>query len=180
MSPNQHSRGHALRRARPYSAVFTVLFSVVLTRCSEDDSAQHHTPALMSASSARRLVSRLEPDEQRRVVSRLLREVAGRGCVISDPLRADRLLVLCAPLLQGDSSPAAPANGAETANGASDRSDADGEMSPRALREPAGDARRDAGEMSPRCRDVAAMSPRCRRDAAESPTVAQERVRIGS
>jgi len=73
-----------------------------------------------------RLVSRLEPDEQRRVVSRLLREVAGRGCVISDPLRADRLLVLCAPLLQGDSSPAAPANGAETANGASDRSDADG------------------------------------------------------
>ncbi|EOD34589.1 vacuolar protein sorting protein 35 [Emiliania huxleyi CCMP1516] len=38
------------------------------------------------------LVSRLEPDEQRRVVSRLLREVAGRGCVISDSLRADRLL----------------------------------------------------------------------------------------
>ncbi|EOD34616.1 hypothetical protein EMIHUDRAFT_467558 [Emiliania huxleyi CCMP1516] len=51
------------------------------------------------------LVSRLEPDEQRRVVSRLLREVAGRGCVISDPHRADRLLVL-----RGATPPAPPAH----------------------------------------------------------------------
>ena len=42
--PNQHSRGHVFSRTRPYSAVFTVFFSVVFTRCSED-AAQYRTPA---------------------------------------------------------------------------------------------------------------------------------------
>ena len=44
MYPNQHSRGHVFSRTRPYSAVFTVFFSVVFTRCSED-AAQYRTPA---------------------------------------------------------------------------------------------------------------------------------------
>jgi len=34
VSQNQHSRGHVFSRIHPYSAVFTVFFSVVLTRCS--------------------------------------------------------------------------------------------------------------------------------------------------
>ena len=55
MYPNQHSRGDALSRLRPYSAVFTVLFSVVFPRCSED-AAQDRAPALTLASS-RRLVT---------------------------------------------------------------------------------------------------------------------------
>ena len=46
MYPNQHSRGHVFSRIRPYSAVFTAFFSVVLTRCSEH-TAQDRIPALM-------------------------------------------------------------------------------------------------------------------------------------
>ena len=48
------SRGHALSRTRPYSAVLTVSVSLVLTRCSED-SARHRAPAPRLADSARRL-----------------------------------------------------------------------------------------------------------------------------
>ena len=44
MCPNQRPRGHVLRRIRPYSAVFTVFFSVVFTRCSED-TARYRRPA---------------------------------------------------------------------------------------------------------------------------------------
>ena len=46
--PNQRPRGHAFSRIRPYSAVFTVLFSVVFTRCSEH-TAQNRLPALRLA-----------------------------------------------------------------------------------------------------------------------------------
>ena len=53
MYPNQHSRGHVFSCIRPYSAVFTVFFSVVFTRCSEY-AAQHRIPALKMAYSTRR------------------------------------------------------------------------------------------------------------------------------
>ena len=46
-SPNHRSRGHALNRIRPQSAVFTVFFaSLASTRCSED-SAQCRLPVPM-------------------------------------------------------------------------------------------------------------------------------------
>ena len=57
--PRSRIRTHvsqlALERTRtpPHSAVFTVFFSVVFTRCSED-AAQYRLPALMLAYSARR------------------------------------------------------------------------------------------------------------------------------
>ena len=60
MSPSQHSRGHVFRRTRPYSAVFTVLFSVVLTRCSED-AAQYRLPAPIQHAGYRSSWSRASP-----------------------------------------------------------------------------------------------------------------------
>ena len=60
MSPNQHSRGHVFSRTRPYSAVFTVLFSVVFTRCSED-AAQYRIPAPIQHVGYRSSWSRASP-----------------------------------------------------------------------------------------------------------------------
>ena len=53
MYPNQRPRGHVFSRIRPYSAVFTVFFSVVFTRCSEY-AAQDRIRALKLAYSTRR------------------------------------------------------------------------------------------------------------------------------
>jgi len=70
MYPNQHSRGHVFSCIRSYSAVFTVFFSVVFTRCSEY-AAQHRIPALKLAYSTRRLKPLLHfvlPPSVRRVL----------------------------------------------------------------------------------------------------------------
>jgi len=67
MSPNQRPRGRAFRCTRPYSAVFTVFFSVVFTRCSFP--AQYRIRALMLVYSARRPEILYLPVERRIVIA---------------------------------------------------------------------------------------------------------------